>query len=147
MKDLLKALRIQAVDSIPKLGGEKAVHLLPDENVLPETTPFPCIGLKDGTIKNQYKVGATDAFLDVDIIGYVQVSRPEGVIIGDSQSMGILDLMDAAKSAFKEFDPEGYQWIAPAGEIIEPGSQMMNAGPDRLIQKKKITMRWFKRQI
>jgi len=141
MKVLLSVLRTRIHTELTYLGGEKAVHLLPDEDLLPESTPFPCVGLKDGDVENHYASSSNEVTLTVDIIAYVRINSPEAVIIGKGTQEGILDVVDDLKDALTGYDPTGY---ACYPEIPSEARSQTVATQDNLVQKKKITMRWLK---
>lgn len=144
MRALLEAMKVRAIQQLPNLNGEQGVHLLIDEDMLPETTPFPCIGLKDLDVTNHYNLSASPPkkILTVDIIGYVQINSPEGAIIGKNAEPGILDLMEDVVNCFAHWSPDGYRWMN--GDVLETGSTYM-AALDKLVQKKKVTMTWHRR--
>lgn len=139
MKGLLQALKTRIATQVTYLGGEKAVHLVPDEDAQPETTPYPCVGLKDGSTTTHHYVDAVRAVHTVDIVCYVLVNAPEGALIGQGTQKGVLDLTDDVKAALVAYDPTGYRWDTP--DVEESPSQFMVRGDD-LVQKKKFTMRW-----
>ena len=133
MRALLQALKTRIAEQVDYLGGDKAVHLVPDEDAIPETTPFPCVGLKDGATTTHHYVDAQRAEHTVDIVCYVLVNAPEGALIGLNGQKGVLDLTDDVKAALVAYDPEGYRWNTP--DVEETPSQYMIRGDD-LVQKK-----------
>lgn len=140
MKDLFTALRTQIAAEIPYLGGKKAVHFLPDEDLLPTTTVFPCVGLKDSDIVNNYYINARRRTLSVDIIGYVLLYSEEASLVGKGNQKGILELTEDLKTALVQFDPTGYiNYLEDA--VLEAGSETME-NDGQLIQKKRLTMFW-----
>jgi hypothetical protein len=139
MKALLTALQTRTIAQLTYLGGEKAVHLLAGEDLLPETTPFPCVGFKDGTVGNEYISGASRKTFTVEIYGYVAIHDPEHILIGKGTQKGILDLIDDVKAAFERYDHTGYLW-SPEGVQEFPSVPM--SGRESLVQKKKIIMKW-----
>lgn len=140
MKDLLTALRTQIAAELKYLHGKRAVHVLPDEDLLPTTTVFPCVGLKDGPVLNNYYINGNKRTLVVDIIGYVLLNSEEASLMGKGGQTGILDMTDDLKTALVQYDPEGY--INYIGEdVLESSSETME-NDGRLIQKKRITMSW-----
>jgi hypothetical protein len=144
MRALLEAMKIRIADQVLYLGGDKAVHLLVDENAIPASTSFPCVGLKDGPVINEYKVGMSPPVkhLDVDIIGFVLINDPESVIIGKGNEKGILDLMEDLRAALEHWAPTDYTFMN--GTINEtPSSYMTNE--ETLVQKKKMTITWRRR--
>lgn len=135
MKALLLGLQTVLKNEV---AAALAVHLLADEDLLPYGTPFPCIGLKDGDIEGEYFASASDRIFSVDIVGYVEINSPEGVIAGDAAQVGILDFVESIKAVLLRFNPTGYQFLSVESESA---SQAVSTD-DRAVQKKKITMKW-----
>jgi hypothetical protein len=79
---------------------------------------------------------------EVDIVGFVQISEPEGVIIGKGDQTGILDLMEDLRAALEHWSPTGYSFMN--GTVEETPSAYM-ANETTLVQKKKMTMTWTRR--
>lgn len=147
MKDLLIAIKLRLQNEVPILKGEQSVHIIPDENLLPETTDFPCVGLKDGEIVHTYKLGMTRQkdFLSVDIFCYVALNDLATVMIGTTANPGILDLIVSARQALENWAPTGYAWMNDDnGNVNETASQTLMALDDRRVQKKSFGMRWKK---
>ena len=142
MKTLLTSLQSHIVDGMDYLGGIKAVHLLPDENLLPETTSFPCIGLKDGGIDHKEFTNAARQFMSVELFAFVSISSADEAIVGKGDDKGILDVMSDLKTAALFYEPSGY--VAQHNAFSEGPSQTMNFGGTALIQKKKMTLKWVK---
>ena len=149
MKTLLEAMRTRIAEQVLYLGGEKAVHFVPDRFALPETTPFPCVGLKDGAVMQHYYLGAArqKAELNVEIICYVQIFEYGAAIIGKGTEKGILDVLYDVRTALEWWAPADYRWVN--GDVSEDASQAINvmneAGEtQKLIQVKGFTMKWLK---
>lgn len=151
MKTLLQEIQQRLIAQVSYLGGEKAVHFLPDQFAFPETTPFPCVGLKDGPIRQHYYLGMArqKADLEVEIICCVQIHQYGTVIIGKGQSIGILDLVDDVRTALEWWAPTDYKWVQAHGDVDEEASQAVNVMNDagetlKLVQMKRFTMTWLK---
>lgn len=142
MKTLLTSLQERIANELDYLGGVKAVHLLPDEDLLPETTSFPCVGLKDGDIDHRELTNASRQFMNVDLIAFVSIAGSDAGIIGKNDDKGILDVMADLKDAVKDYEPTGY--TAQHSLYSEKASKTMNFGGNGLVQKKKVTLRWDK---
>jgi hypothetical protein len=151
VKTLLQEIQQRLIAQIPYLGGEKAVHIVPDQFAFPETTPFPCVGLKDGPVRQHYYLGMArqKADLEVEIICCVQIHEYQTIIIGKGLSIGILDLVNDVRTALEWWAPTDYKWVQADGNVDEEASQavnVMNASGEtqRLIQMKRFSMSWLK---
>ncbi len=132
MKDILSKLKTE----IPKLMSEvKAVHVLADPDILPETTQFPCMGIKDGPTPRSEGLDETVSLTDtIYIYIYVQILKDEASIMGDGGQKGVLELMD---DLLENFDHN------LLGNIVESAfcpevfaSETMLAAEDVFIQRK-----------
>ncbi len=137
MNDLLEAIKAQIAAEVSDYGSEKAIHLVPIEDALPEATPFPCVGLKDGPIQTDYSSGSRTT-LTVDIVVYVKINTLYGFIIGKGTQKGIHQLEDATRNCLENWDPDGFLWEP---SIIRDPALPGKFG-DVAIEKKKFTMRW-----
>lgn len=145
MKALLEAIQARIMDQVPVLGGEKAVHIVPDRFAFPETTPFPCVGLKDGPMQQHYYLGMArqKADLEVEIICCVQIKQYSAAIVGKGLSLGILDLVDLVRPALEWWAPAGYKWVQSNGNVDESASQAVNVTNDAGETQKLVQMKWF----
>jgi hypothetical protein len=151
MKTLLEAIQARLIEQLTVLGGDKAVHFLPDQYAFPETTPFPCVGLKDGPVRQHYYLGMArqKADLEVDIICCVQIHQYGMAIVGKGLSVGILELVDSVRTALEWWAPTGYKWVQANGDVDETASQLVNVTNEagetqKLVQMKKFSMSWMK---
>lgn len=140
MKDLLTKLRTRIATELPYLGGKKRVHIVPDEDILPLETDFPCVGLKDGGVENHYYVGGNRPILTVDIVGYVLLNDLEDSVMGKGNLKGILEIIEDLKTVLVQYDPTGYvNFLDDA--VVEAASENMEYS-GRLVQQKRISMAW-----
>jgi len=151
MKTLLEAIKARLVAQVEILGGDKAVHFLPDQFYFPETTTFPCVGLKDGPVNQHYYLGMArqKADLEVEFVCCVQLHQYGTVIVGKGAAVGILDLVDSVRAALEWWAPEGYKWVQANGDVDEDASQAVNVVNDagetqKLVQMKRFSMSWIK---
>ena len=143
MKTLQVEMQKRIAARVGYLGN--AVHLIPDENLLPSGTQFPCVGLKDGPIKHVYRLGMTrkKSELQVDFFCYVVITNMETVMInGVPGDPGILDLTDAVRESIEKWSPDGYTW--ENGDVDETESVTVKAEDDGRVQRKSFRMKWRK---
>jgi len=140
MKDLLTALRMRIATQLTYLGGEKMVHVVEDEDILPNTTAFPCVGLKDGPVINSYYINARRRLLVVHIIGYVLMNAEEASVMGKGNQKGVLEIIEDLKTALVQYDPTGYVNVTDEAIDEAESENMFYSG--RLVQQKRISMTW-----
>ena len=97
MQDIFAALK----SAIPAAMKEiKAVHVLPDADLLPESTLYPCVGLKDGDSNFSEGMDRTeDENGSVLIYVYVQILKEEASIMGEGSKKGVLRLVKDLRTA------------------------------------------------
>ncbi len=112
MKSLLLSIQNRLHETISYLPYRnkdlRAIYIVSDENDLPNESPFPCYGLKDGDITYEYYGGSRGETLFVTLIGYASYPDQEISMIGKGDSRGVFDLIEDAKNALNKWIPEGF---------------------------------------
>jgi hypothetical protein len=132
METILAALK----SSIPAAMREiKAVHILPDPDLLPESAQFPCVGLRDGDSDFLEGMDRTEEESgSVLIYVYVQILKEEASIMGEGSKKGVLRLAKDLRTALN--------WSTLNGLVkhfYSPGvmaSETMFIGEDVFVQRK-----------
>ena len=94
MKELLAAIKLQLQTDLTYVRAGD-VFVTEDENLIPSAVKFPAVGIKDGPVVRTEEIGGMMEYaLTVKIIPYVQLSKPEAAIMGDTSTgkEGILDI-------------------------------------------------------
>ena len=94
MKELLTAIKTQLQTDLTYVRAAD-VFITEDENLIPDAVKFPAVGIKDGpVVRTEEAGGMMEYALTVKIIPYVQLSKPEAAIMGDTSTgkEGILDI-------------------------------------------------------
>jgi len=135
MTELIKQMIERLRAAVPDL---REVHALAHEDILPESSAFPCAGVKDGNIEGEYFGGADDREYTVRISVYVSVVDDENNILGLVHEKGILELTATVRDALTRWDADGYQWLA----MVEDRASEAMSSADRPIQRKTFVMKW-----
>jgi len=94
VKELLTAIKTQLQTDLTYVRAAD-VFITEDENLIPDAVKFPAVGIKDGpVVRTEEAGGMMEYALTVKIIPYVQLSKPEAAIMGDTSTgkEGILDI-------------------------------------------------------
>jgi len=135
MNELIKRIISRLEQAVPDL---REVHPQAHEDILPESTAFPCAGVKDGDIEGEFFGGADDREYTVHISVFVSALDAEGNILGLTYEKGILELTAAVRDALTRWDADGFQWQA----MVEDKASVALSAADRPIQKKTFAMKW-----
>jgi len=101
---------------------EPDVFLSPDPDVIPQSSGFPCIGIKDGKVlRSDLSGGVTELTMNADVIIYEKVAREEASI------RKVLSLTGQVHDALDEYLLDGYV------KDVVPG----NEDPIRLMYREK----------
>ena len=142
MKALLTAAKSELQADLDYVR-DADVFITEDERLIPEAVKFPAVGLKDGIV--EYKVLGRDedqeSDLYVKIIAYVQLEKPEAVIMGDTATgkKGVLDIIADCITSLKFNKLSGI--VNRAVPISETESELL-ADEETAIQMKSVTMRY-----
>lgn len=92
MKALLTAIKSQLQTDLTYVRDQDVV-VVEDEYLIPKAVKSHAVGLKDGpVIRKELAGGMMEYTTTVKIILYVQLFKPEAVIMGDGSLKGILDV-------------------------------------------------------
>ena len=141
MKALIKAIKTQLQTSLTTIRNSD-IFVTEDERLIPSSVKFPAAGIKDGPIAYEMHTNIQEKHeLDVKIIIYVQLHKPEASIMGDTSTtqLGVLDLTATVYTALKNNFLSGQADIA--WPVSETESELL-ADDDTAIQMKIITMRY-----
>jgi hypothetical protein len=130
--DILKALK----SAIPAAMKEiKAVHVLPDPDLLPESAQFPCVGLKDGDSDFSEGMDRTEVESgSVLVYVYVQILKEEASIMGEGSKKGVLRLIRDLRTALNQTMLGGLVKHFYSPEVM--ASETMFKGEDVFVQRK-----------
>lgn len=125
------------------------IFITPDENIIPVTTVYPAIGLKDGPVTMEKQATAASAKLlwdvryRVHVIIYVDMTAGETPVIGQTNPSikGILDINDDVRAILHE-DYQSITGIIDA-YCIEEGEGEVVGGDDMIILKKRMTFEYM----
>jgi hypothetical protein len=141
MKALISALQTQLQTSLAYVR-DSDIFVTEDDRLIPAAVRFPAVGIKDGPIVYEMQTNMHEQhILDVKILAYVQLRKPEASIMGDASTSkkGVLDIIDDIFTALKNNLLSGQADIAwPIGE----SESELLADEDTAIQMKSITMRY-----
>jgi hypothetical protein len=106
MKALLSAItaRLKA-----QVTAATDVIVLPDRALLPQSSRFPVIALKDG--QTDLAHGAAESYEDtlhVEVSIYQDIIQVEACVMGNSATTGLLDLMAKVRAALDGWDTGAY---------------------------------------
>jgi hypothetical protein len=132
METILAALK----SSIPSALREiRAVHILPDPDLLPESAQFPCVGLRDGDSDFSEGMAQTEEESgSVLIYVYVQILKEEASIMGEGSKKGVLRLMKDLRAALNWTTLGGIVKHFYSPEVM--ASETMLAGENVFVQRK-----------
>lgn len=108
MKSLLIAIQSRLRDRLESLR-DADIYITPDVDLIPTAAGRPCVGLKDGSISKEERVGDVIATeLTVTIVVYVTIHKNEASVIGDtaSKTPGVLELCADIDDALDEWHPD-----------------------------------------
>ncbi len=138
MKDLIVAVKAQLQAQIAYL---KDVPIVPDVNALYDTTPFPCVALKDGPEEPDLFGGGDGYTCTVFVIPYVEVKSIGAMIVGKSGLPGVLDIEEDVKAALIRWSPAGYTFQ----NLLKMGESRVVMAADRgACQQKIMPFQWVK---
>ena len=141
MKELLQAIQTQLRgDSTLSYIDDDDIVITPDENMLPATIGFPCIGLKDGPIQRIVEEAENwEPHYTVYVIVYQKLTGGETPLVGgtDPTIYGVLDIAEDIHASLNDntLGITGME-LAYAGD--EWASENID-GPKIALQKKKLT--------
>jgi hypothetical protein len=132
METILAALK----SSIPSALREiRAVHILPDPDLLPESAQFPCVGLRDGDSDFSEGMAQTEEESgSVLIYVYVQILKEEASIMGEGSKKGVLRLVKDLRAALNWTTLGGVVKHFYSPEVM--ASETMLAGENVFVQRK-----------
>ena len=150
MKSLLTAIKsdLQGAAGLSYID-DASIFITPDENMVPVSTVFPAIGLKDGQITMEKAATNPSTTLTweiryyVHVIIYVDMTAGETPVMGQTLPAiyGILDINDAVRTVLHE-DYQSITGILDAYCVEESESETIG-GNDMLLQKKRMTFEYF----
>ncbi len=132
METIITALK----SAIPAAMKEiKAVHVLPDPDLLPESAQFPCVGLKDGDSDFSEGMDRTEEEKgSVLIYVYVQILKEEASIMGEGSKKGVIKFVRDLRTALNWSTLGGIVKHFYSPEVM--ASETMFKGEDVFIQRK-----------
>ncbi len=142
MKALIAAIREAMRDNLTYIRPGD-FFIAPHEDFIPRDVKFPCIGIKDGgIIRSEGLDSSMEYSMDVTLIAWVAIHKPEASIIGDDGTgvKGVLEVADDIHACLDEnlLDIDG---MIEAFSPSETGSETMG-NDNQFLQKKKITYRY-----
>lgn len=144
MKDLLAAIKLELQNVVAlDYVRDSDVFVAEHETILPPQLRFPAIGIKDGPIT--YKIATRDQENDtllVKIVAYVQLQKPEAVIMGDAVVglKGVLGMMADIRTTLKGNRFGGL--VDSAWPEAETESEPLVGDEGLVIQMKILTMHY-----
>lgn len=136
MTELIKQIISRLEAQVPELRG---AYPQAHEDILPETTAFPCAGIKDGNIEGELYGQADDREYHVHISVFVSALDDEDNILGLVHEKGILELTATVRDALTRWSADGFQWLAL---VDDRASVPMSARDESPVHKKTFTMKW-----
>jgi len=143
MKALLTAIKTQLKTDLTYVR-DSDIYVTEDERMIPEAVKFPAVGIKDGAISyKQATKSQEDQELQVKIITYQELRKPEASIMGDTATSkkGVLDIIDGVITALKNNLLSGI--VDSAFPIAESESELL-ADEETAIVMKSVTMQYFR---
>jgi len=144
LKALLTAIKSELPNNLAWVRAGD-VYITPDVDFIPPGTRYPCIGIKDGTIRRRELPGnMLEVTLTVTLAVYVQLLKPEASIMGDGNKPGVLD---AAADIHGVLD-ENLLNITDMQKAFSPNEDdsQMASDDKRLLQSKLITYHYVKEE-
>ena len=134
MKDLLAAIKVQ-LQAEASYVRKNDIYITEDESLIPATTNFPAIAIKDGALRNEQRLaGNYIQHAQVRITIYQRVLKPEESIMG---AQGVLVAADDIINSLI-----GHKLnladVKEAFPVAEDPSQLF-VYEEEMIQKKTIT--------
>jgi len=147
MKELLNAIKSQLRTDLTYVR-DSDIFITEAENLIPDSIRFPAVGIKDGPVaRKELAGGMMEYTMNPKIIPYVQLTKPEAAIMGDTStdSKGILDMEDDIHSSLDEnlLNISGMQHAASAP--ISPESETFGDETE-VIQRKVISYTYIKEE-
>ncbi|MBW2673868.1 MAG: hypothetical protein JRD89_10715 [Deltaproteobacteria bacterium] len=141
MKNLLNAIKAELQTDLTYVR-DGDIYVTEDLRLVPDAVRFPAVGLKDGAISYAIETqNQEEDTLDVDIVAYVELRKPETSIMGDSSAgkKGVLDIITDVVTSLKGNTLSGQADVAVP--VSETPSELL-ADENTAIQMKTITMRY-----
>lgn len=141
MKSIIAAIKIRLKTDLTYVR-DSDVFATEDENIIPAAVKFPAVGIKDGPITYAIETANQESDeLMVDIIAYVQLSKPEASIMGDAAAgkKGVLDIIADIKTSLTGYTLGG---IVEVAVPVSEGESELLADEEEAIQKKRLTMKY-----
>ncbi len=121
---------------------DRDIFVTEDENLIPEQVKFPAVGIKDGAVTYAIETAEQESDeLFLDIIAYVQITKPEAAIMGDAATgkKGVLDIIADIKTSLSGNLLGGNVDVAVP---VDSGESEPIGDEEEAIQKKRITMKY-----
>lgn len=141
MKNLLNAIKVQLRMSLTYIRNSD-IYITEDLRLIPDSVRFPAVGIKDSEITYAIETqNQEEDTLEVILVVYVELQKPEASIMGDSSTggKGGLDIVTDIVTALKSNTLSGQADVAIP--VSETGSELL-ADEDTAIQMKTLTMRY-----
>lgn len=142
MKNLISAIKAQLQTDMVSVR-DSDLFITEDERLLPSSTRFPAVAIKDGAVNYSEATQDQDTVaLEVKIIAYVQLHKHEASITGDASGRkGVLDLIADIITSLKYNKLSGQ--ADSAFPIFETESELL-ADEKTAIQMKTVSMRYVR---
>ena len=143
MKTLLSAIKSQLQTDLTYVR-DADIFVTEDERLIPSHVKFPAVGIKDGMVGyTRATKDQEDQELQVKVIAYQELRKPEASIMGDTATSkkGVLDMASDVISSLKNNLLSGE--VDSAFPIGESESELL-ADEETAIQMKSVTMQYFR---
>jgi hypothetical protein len=143
MKALLTAVKTQLQADLTYVR-DADIFITEDERLIPSAVKFPAVGIKDGAVTYRRATKSQeDQGLQVKIIAYQELRKPEASIMGDTTATqkGILDMADDIIASLK--NELFFGEVDDAFPVGESESELL-ADEHTAIVMKVVTMQYFR---
>ena len=126
---------------------DKDIYVTPHLNFIPDSARPPCIGIKDGAAaRTELAGGMLEVILAVKLVVYVQLYKPETVVMGDAAAgkKGVLEIVDDIHESLDEnlLDIDGME---EAFSPADPEPELFGDEKEFLVRK-MITYEYVKKE-
>ena len=143
MKALLSAIKAQLQTDLTYVR-DSDIYITEDERLVPSSIRFPAVAIKDGAVNYSVATQSQETGeLNIKIIAYVQLQKPEASIMGDASTSkkGVLDMIADVITSLKYNTLSGQ--ADSAFPVSETESELL-ADEETAIQMKTVTMRYMR---
>jgi len=103
MLNLLLLIKNELSDTLEAFIPKKNIYITSHIDIVPYDVRFPCIGIKDANIKRtDLNSGWQFVQKNIQIVAYVEAKKNDEAIIGNQNTMGILELSKAIQIVLDE---------------------------------------------